>query len=92
MDALTAAVTVHVQEEHAGTRIATKDDIASGPAMRQTLRTRVRGVCSEWRFGLGLIVGGVLSALFFDRLFDYLIGQEHAAQTSEVTLSSNVPS
>ena len=39
MDALTAAVTVHVQEEHAGTRIATKDDIAklrgdlaSGPA------------------------------------------------------------
>ena len=90
---------MHVQEEHAGQRIATKDDIAklrgdlaSGPATRQTLRKRVRGVCSEWRFGLGLIVVGVLSALFFDRLFDYLIGQEHAAQTSEVTFSSNVPS
>ena len=43
VDALTAAVTVHVQEEHAGKRIATKDDIASGPATRQTLRKRVRG-------------------------------------------------
>ena len=42
---------------------------------RHSASKRVRGVCSEWRFGLGLIVVGVLSALFFDRLFDYLIGQ-----------------
>ena len=33
------------------------------------------GVCAEWRFALFLIVVGVFSALFFDRLFERLGGQ-----------------